>query len=83
MHPFHPLFGQQFLLLKSRMVFGVECVILKGSPSGTFSVPRDWTSIRSGNDYEDADAPPTILRLECLIELTEFVDTLSKSISRR
>ena len=82
-HPFHPLFGQHFLLLKSRKVSGVECVILKGSLSGTFSVPKDWTSIRSGNDYEDTDAPPTVLRLECLIELTELVETLSKSISRR
>jgi Family of unknown function (DUF5372) len=82
-HPFHPLFGQQFLLLKSRVVSGIECVILKGSASGTFSVPKDWTSIRSGNDYEDANAPPTVLRLECLIELSELVNTLSESISRR
>ncbi|MEQ9587250.1 MAG: DUF5372 family protein, partial [Parvibaculaceae bacterium] len=82
-HPFHPLTKQQFLLLKSRTVSGVECVILKGSSSGTFSVPKDWTSIRSRDCYEDADAPPTVLRLECLIELTELVDTLSKSISRK
>jgi len=82
-HPFHPLFGQHFLLLKSRMVSGVECVILKGSLSGTFSVPKDWTSIRSSGDYEDANAPPTVLRLECLIELAELVETLSKSISRK
>jgi len=65
------------------MVSGVECVILKGSLSGTFSVPKDWTSIRSSGDYEDANAPPTVLRLECLIELAELVETLSKSISRK
>ena len=81
-HPFHPLTKQQFLLLKSRTVSGVECVILKGSPSGTFAVPKDWTSIRSRDHYEDADAPPTLLRLECLIELTKRVNTLSESISQ-
>lgn len=67
--------------LKSRMVSGVECVILKGSPAGTFSVPRDWTSMRSPDHYEDAGAPPTILRVECLIELARLADTLSESIS--
>jgi hypothetical protein len=78
-HPFHPLFRQQFALLKSRTVLGVECVILKGSPSGTFSVPKNWTSTRVNDHYEDAGVPPTILRLEHLIELARLVDRLSKS----
>jgi hypothetical protein len=69
------------MLLKSRTVLGVECVILKGSPSGTFSVPKNWTSIQSSDHYEDAGAPPTILRLESLIELAKLIATLSKSIS--
>ena len=72
---------QRFELLKCRTVLGVECVILRGSLSGTFSVPRDWTSIRSGDHYQDAGVAPTILRLECLIELTGLVRTLSGSIS--
>jgi len=71
------------MLLKKRTVLGVECVILKGSLSGTFSVPKDWTSIRAIDHYEDAGVPPTILRLECLIELASLVDKLSKSISSR
>ena len=82
-HPFHPLFRQHFMLLKCRTVLGVECVVLKGSPSGTFSVPKDWTSIRSRDHYEDAGAQPTILQLECLVELSELVNTLAKSISQR
>ena len=77
-HPFHPLFRQHFMVLKSRTVSGVECVVLKGSESGTFSVPRDWTSIRSSGHYVDAEAPPTILRLECLIELIGLVKSLSR-----
>ena len=71
------------MLLKCRTVLGVECVILKGSTSGTFSVPKDWTSIRSNDHYEDAGVPPTILRLECLLELTGLVKTLSESGSQR
>jgi Family of unknown function (DUF5372) len=82
-HPFHPLFRQQFALLKSRTVLGVECVTLKGSLSGTFSVPKNWTSIRVSDHYEDAGVPPTILRLERLIELARLVDQLSKSVSSK
>ena len=82
-HPFHPLAKQRFALLKSRTVAGVECVILKGSLSGTFSVPRDWTSISANDHYQDAGVEPTILRLECLLELTGVVKMLSKSISQR
>lgn len=69
------------MLLKTRTVSGVECVILKGSASGTFSVPKDWTSIRSTDHYEDASAKPTFLRAEHLIELVRLVGSLSKSVS--
>ena len=82
-HPFHPLFRQHFILLKQRTVLGVECVILKGSPSGTFSIPKDWTSIRVPDRYEQAGAQPTILRLECLVELSGIVNMLAKSISQK
>ena len=82
-HPFHPLARQHFALLKCRTVLGVECVILKGSASGTFSVPKDWTSIRANDHYQDSSVPPTILRLEYLLELTGLVKTLSESISQR
>ena len=71
------------MVLKSRTVLGVECVILKGSASGTFSVPQDWTSMRASDHYEDAGAPPTTLQLECLIELVKLVDRLSESISQK
>lgn len=71
------------MVLKSRTVLGVECLILKGSVSGTFSVPRAWTSIRYNDHYDDASVPPTILRLELLLDLTELVSTLAKSISQQ
>jgi len=42
-HPFHPFRGQQFLILKTRRVSGVDTLILRGSTSGTFGIPRAWT----------------------------------------
>jgi hypothetical protein len=78
-HPFHPLFGQRFFVLKFRTVLGVDCVILKGSPSGTFSVPRNWTSLPRNDRYQDAGVAPRILRLESLLELSKLVAAVSKS----
>jgi hypothetical protein len=81
-HPFHPLFRQQFFVLKFRTVRGMDCVILKGSSSGTFSVPRDWTSLRRNDRYQDAGAAPRILHLESLLELSKLVTAVLKSISK-
>jgi hypothetical protein len=78
MHPFHPLRGKQFAVLKSRLVRGVECLILKGSDSGTFAVPRDWTDQARPDVYRDADVAPRFLKLESLLSIVE----LSNSISR-
>jgi hypothetical protein len=42
-HPFHPLKGQSFVILKSRSVAGVKTLVLQGSSRGTFAVPKEWT----------------------------------------
>jgi hypothetical protein len=42
-HPFHPLKGKSFVILKSRSVAGVETLVLQGSSRGTFAVPKEWT----------------------------------------
>jgi hypothetical protein len=78
-HPFHPMRGKQFLVLKSRSVRGVECLVLKGSESGTFAVPRDWTDQARPDAYRDAEVAPRFLKLESLLALVE----LSHSISRK
>jgi hypothetical protein len=74
MHPFHPLCGKRFPILKSRCVRGVECLVLKGSESGTFSVPREWTDQADPDPYLDAAVSPRILRLENLLSVVETVN---------
>ena len=78
MHPFHPLRGRQFAVLKSRLVRGVECLILKGSESGTFAVPRDWTDQARPDAYRDAQVVPRFLRLESLLAIVELSNSISK-----
>ncbi len=74
-HPYHPLRGKRFPFLKSRCVRGVECLILQGSESGTFSVPTDWTDRMRPNAYVDANVTPRFLRLETLLQVIEVMDS--------
>ena len=78
MHPFHPLRGKQFAVLKSRLVRGVECLALKGSESGTFAVPRDWTDQARPDPYRDAEVVPRFLKLESLLSIVELSNSLSR-----
>jgi len=77
-HPFHPLRGKQFAVLKSRLVRGVECLILKGSESGTFAVPRDWTDQARPDAYRDAEIASRFLKLESLLSIVELSNSISK-----
>ena len=42
-HPFHPLLGQRFVVLKVRRVSGVETLSLRHAELGSFAMPREWT----------------------------------------
>ncbi len=72
-HPYHPLRGERFPILKSRCVRGVECLILQGSASGTFSVPRAWTDRAHPDAYSDANLPRRFFRLESLLQVVELI----------
>jgi hypothetical protein len=77
-HPFHPLRGKQFAVLKSRLVRGVECLILKGSESGTFAVPREWTDQARPDAYRDAELAPRLLLFESLLSIVELSQHISQ-----
>ena len=70
-HPFHPLRGQIFRLLKTRKIASEDTVILQGTDAGTFAVPRDWTDRADAAVFHDLAAP--ILSFPRLLELAEFL----------
>ena len=77
-HPFHPLRGQQFVVLKVRRVSGIETLSLRHIELGSFAVPREWT------DWAplDAQAAPTggqplLVDAFGLLALTELVTLLT------
>jgi hypothetical protein len=46
-HPFHPLHGQRFAVLKVRRVSGVETLCIRHPVLGGFALPQDWTDWRA------------------------------------
>jgi Family of unknown function (DUF5372) len=74
-HPFHPLRGQRFPVLKTRRVGGTETLILREPTRGSLAVRREWTDWDAATTGEPA-VPPPQLALESLLELAKLVDDL-------
>ncbi|SCA64257.1 Uncharacterized protein SCG7086_DD_00010 [Chlamydiales bacterium SCGC AG-110-P3] len=72
-HPFHPLRGQTFEILRSRSINESEVFSLKKSSGGTIAVPRDWT------DQRLPSGDSSILDIECLLKLIKLLTDISKT----
>jgi hypothetical protein len=77
-HPFHPLRGQKFVVLKLRTVSGVVRLSVRHPELGTFAIPADWT------DWSVASMPGQSLMIDTfgLVELAEIVESLSRGSKR-
>jgi hypothetical protein len=81
-HPFHPLRGQRFVVLKVRRVSGVETLSLRHVELGSFALPREWT------DWAQLDAQtaapigvqPLLIDAFGLLALTELVTLLTPNV---
>ena len=78
-HPFHPLRGQRFEVLKKRRVAGVDTLILRELKRGSFSIARDWTDWADAPLSESFGFPPQRLDGQSLLELVTLLEGLTKS----
>jgi hypothetical protein len=74
-HPFHPLRGQRYPVLKTRRVAGIETLILREPVRGSIAVRREWTDWDAGAACGSATASGQ-LAFESLLELAKLVDDL-------
>jgi hypothetical protein len=70
-HPFHPLRGQCFVVLKVRRVSGIATLSLRHADFGSFGIPQEWTDF--GPSLESA-VTPLIIDAFGLCELAMLVD---------
>src|SRR3954471_24437635 len=77
-HPFHPLRGQRFEVLKKRRIAGVETLILRECTRGSFSIAREWTDWADPSVYDSLSFPPQRLEDDSLLELITLLEHLTR-----
>ena len=79
-HPFHPLRGQRFIVLKVRKVSGVEILSLRHTEMGSLAIARDWTDwAPPGTSVEPINGQRTLLFDALgLLALAERVGSLKR-----
>lgn len=82
-HPFHPLRGKRFSVLKVRKVGGVEYLSLRGTAGGTFAVPREWTDRSDPSGYTLEGGPNIYFDFGCLLRVAELMGELRNFAKRR
>jgi hypothetical protein len=75
-HPFHPLRGQRFVVLKVRTVSGVETLSLRHTDLGSFAMPRDWTDWAPPGSQERSGGSRLLVDALGLIALVELLAAL-------
>ena len=77
-HPFHPLRGQRFQVLKARRIAGIDTLLLRELDRGTFSIAREWTDWADPSPYDSLGLPRRRVDANLLFELTKLVEQLTK-----
>src|SRR5215472_2288357 len=78
-HPFHPLRGQQFVVLKVRIVAGVKALSLRHPDLGSFAVPRDWTDWTPPGTLARLNGERLLVDAAGLVELADLIFSLTAS----
>jgi hypothetical protein len=76
-HPFHPLRGQRFQILKARRIAGIDTFLLRELDRGTFSIAREWTDWADPSPYFSLGFPPRRLDAGLLFELAALLEQLT------
>jgi hypothetical protein len=75
-HPFHPLRGQTFEVLKVRRLSGQDSLSLRHPNRGTIAMPRDWTNWAPPGAEPPPGCTPLLIDAFDLVRLAELVACL-------
>ena len=80
-HPFHPLRGQSFLVMKKLRIAGVDTFVLRGA-EGNLQVPREWTDRADPDPYLACGVSPRRFDVDQLLELADWLEQLTHGAQR-
>jgi Family of unknown function (DUF5372) len=75
-HPFHPLRGQRFDVLKVRRVSGVETLSLRHADLGSFAMCREWTDWAAPDAGTGPGIEPMTIDASGLVALADLVESI-------
>jgi hypothetical protein len=75
-HPFHPLRGQRFAVLKVRTLSGVETLSLRHPDLGSFAMPRNWTDWAPPGIQVSVSGSPLLVDAFGLAALAELINSI-------
>jgi hypothetical protein len=79
-HPFHPLRGQRFVVLKIKEVSGVEILSLRHAEMGSLAVRREWTDWAAPGTSREAISgqQPLLIDAPGLLALADLISSLKR-----
>ena len=75
-HPFHPLYGQEFELITYRNNWGEDRVFFHDSDGRLRSMPASWTSVAAPDPFVAMAAGRALFRVEDLLALVALLRRL-------
>lgn len=72
-HPFHPLFGRQFIVVACRHGWAEERVWFHRGTKRTSAIPLSWTDLGPPDPYIIVGKARSPFRVEDLLLLTQLV----------
>jgi hypothetical protein len=72
-HPFHPLFGREFVLIERRNAWGEERVYFYDDTGRLRRLTAAWTSAVAPNRFETVSAGRSHFRVEDLLHLVALI----------
>ena len=72
-HPFHPLLGQEFVLVDRRVTWGEDRVYFVDEHEELKRMPASWTSAGARDPFVEIAAGRACFRVEDLFELVSLI----------
>ena len=79
-HPFHPLFGQEFELISYNYAWSEERVSFQDQEGHYRSIQANWTNVAAQDPFVVISAGRSLFRIKELLALASLLRNLSESV---
>jgi Family of unknown function (DUF5372) len=81
-HPFHPLAGQEYVLITYRQNWGEDRIYFHDSNGKLVSIPAQWTSLFPEDPWVSLSTNQSFFRVPDLLELAQLIQSMGAGSER-